>query len=126
MSTGVYTRFKSAWKSIDLSRDHKPSDEDEAERITKKNGRIEAFKDENNEFIGPSRVWLMDEDIPGLAMSRSFGDEVAASVGVSSEPEIKEYLFNKNDAFLIIASDGIWEFITSDEVSTFFLSSVSI
>ena len=126
MSTGVYTRFKSAWKSIDLSRDHKPSDEDEAERITKKNGRIEAFKDENTEFIGPSRVWLMDEDIPGLAMSRSFGDEVAASVGVSSEPEIKEYLFNKNDAFLIIASDGIWEFITSDEVSTFFLSSVSI
>ena len=114
------------WKSFDLSRDHKPSDEDEAERIRSKKGRIEPFKDENTEFIGPSRVWLMDEDIPGLAMSRSFGDEVAASVGVSSHPEIKEYIFNKNDAFFIIASDGIWEFITSDEVSEYKLFSVLI
>jgi len=31
-------------------------------------------------------VWLIDEDIPGLAMSRSFGDQVAASVGVICEP----------------------------------------
>jgi serine/threonine protein phosphatase PrpC len=65
---------------------------------------------------------LLDEDIPGLAMSRSFGDECAASVGVSSEPEIKEYLFNKNDAFFIIASDGVWEFISSDEVRIFLTS----
>ena len=33
-------------------------------------------------------MWLRDEDRPGLAMSRSFGDLVAASVGVISEPEI--------------------------------------
>ena len=105
-----------AWTSVDLSRDHKPSEIDEAERIIKNKGRIEPLKDENNEFIGPQRVWLLDEDIPGLAMTRAFGDEVAASVGVSSEPEIKEYLFNKNDAFFIIASDGIWEFIESEEV----------
>ena len=105
-----------AWTSFDLSRDHKPSEIDEAERIIKNKGRIEPLKDENNEFIGPQRVWLLDEDIPGLAMTRAFGDEVAASVGVSSEPEIKEYLFNKNDAFFIIASDGIWEFIESEEV----------
>jgi serine/threonine protein phosphatase PrpC len=104
------------WKSHDLSRDHKPSEQDEKERILKKNGRIEPFRDENGEFIGPERVWLMDEEIPGLAMSRSFGDEVAASVGTNAEPEIKEYMYNKNDAFFIIASDGIWEFIQSEEV----------
>lgn len=74
------------WMSHDLSRDHKPSDEDEAERIIRRRGRIEPFRDDDNEFIGPARVWLKDQDIPGLAMSRSFGDQVAASVGVVSEP----------------------------------------
>jgi len=32
------------------------------------------------------RVWLKTEDIPGLAMTRSFGDEVASRVGVTAEP----------------------------------------
>jgi len=36
--------------------------------------------------IGPLRVWLKHEDIPGLAMTRSFGDEVAGRVGVIAEP----------------------------------------
>jgi hypothetical protein len=38
--------------------------------------------------MGPPRVWLKKQDIPGLAMTRSFGDEVAASVGVIAEPGI--------------------------------------
>ena len=33
----------------------------------------------------------MNEDVPGLAMSRSIGDHVAQSVGVISDPEIIEY-----------------------------------
>ena len=49
-------------------------------------------------------------------MSRSFGDEVAASVGVIAEPEVTEYLLTKNDKFLIMATDGIWEFMSSQEV----------
>ena len=48
-------------------------------------------------------------------MSRSFGDEVAHLVGVSTEPEINEYYFVNEDKFIIIASDGLWEFISSDE-----------
>jgi serine/threonine protein phosphatase PrpC len=50
-------------------------------------------------------------------MSRSFGDRVAASVGVIAEPEITEYKFHEEDKFMIIASDGVWEFIESEEVS---------
>jgi len=38
--------------------------------------------------FGPYRVWLKTENFPGLAMSRSIGDFVAASVGVISEPGI--------------------------------------
>ena len=48
-------------------------------------------------------------------MTRSFGDRIAQTVGVISEPEIKEYTFNENDKFMLIASDGIWEFISSEE-----------
>lgn len=74
------------WISHDLSNDHKPSEAIEAARIKRAGGRIEAYRDENNEFIGPPRVWLKDEDIPGLAMTRSFGDKIANIVGVTCEP----------------------------------------
>ena len=37
---------------------------------------------------GPHRVWLKNENYPGLAMSRSIGDFVATSVGVTAEPGI--------------------------------------
>jgi serine/threonine protein phosphatase PrpC len=67
--------------------------------------------------LGPSRVWLKEQAIPGLAMSRSFGDQVAASVGVIAEPEITEWEFKAEDKFFILASDGVWEFIESDEVN---------
>jgi serine/threonine protein phosphatase PrpC len=66
--------------------------------------------------MGPQRVWIKDEEVPGLAMSRSFGDKVAASVGVICIPEIKEYKYNKGDSFFILASDGLWEFIDNNEV----------
>lgn len=74
------------WDFNELSTDHKPNSIGEAQRILKQGGRIEPFRDMEGNFVGPSRVWLMDQDIPGLAMSRSIGDMVAASVGVSCIP----------------------------------------
>ena len=55
--------------------------------------------------------------MPGLAMSRSLGDGIAHSVGVSSHPETKEFLIGTDDKFVVIASDGLWEFISNEEVS---------
>ena len=103
------------WIGKNLSRDHKPSEPDERKRILSKNGRIQAYLDENGNNFGPERVWIKTDDVPGLAMSRSFGDEVAHSVGVIAKPEILEYEFSEEDKFIILASDGIWEFINSDE-----------
>ena len=54
--------------------------------MIKCNGRIDSFRDHDKNPVGPLRVWLKDEDIPGLAMTRSFGDEVASRVGVIAEP----------------------------------------
>ena len=103
------------WKAKNLTRDHKPNEEDEKKRIIEKGGRIEAYKDEEGDFVGPERVWLKGEDVPGLAMARSFGDDIAHTVGVVSQPEIFEYKLLNEDKFILLASDGIWEFISSDE-----------
>lgn len=50
-------------------------------------------------------------------MSRSLGDAVAHSVGVSSQPEILDFKLTGNDKFLVIGSDGIWEFLSNEEVA---------
>lgn len=57
-------------------------------------------------------------EVPGLAMSRSLGDKAGRDVGVISDPEIFETILNEEDRFLIIASDGVWEFLTNEEVTT--------
>ena len=51
----------------------------------------------------------------GLAMSRSLCDGVAHTAGVSSEPEFYVYEFNKGreDQILVMASDGLWEFMSN-------------
>ena len=68
----------------------------------------------NGNPLGPARVWHLNEDIPGLAMSRSFGDLAAAEVGVTAIPEITEMNLLEADKFMILASDGVWEFISND------------
>ena len=73
-------------KAQAISRDQKPCQPDEAARIQACNGRIDSFRDQDKNPIGPLRVWLKNDDIPGLAMTRSFGDEVASRVGVTCEP----------------------------------------
>ena len=47
-------------------------------------------------------------------MARSFGDLVAASVGVSPEPEVLSFDLQPDDKFIIIASDGVWEFLSNE------------
>ena len=68
-------------------------------------------------FYGPKRVWLKNKQVPGLAMTRSIGDMSASSVGVTAEPEI--FVFpnlSQNDKFVVIASDGIWDRLSNQEV----------
>lgn len=100
-----------------LTIDHKPDLPVEKARIEAKGGRVFAVEYDDG-VDGPPRVWLGHMDVPGLAMSRSVGDSVAHSAGVSSEPEFFEYEFNKGheDLIMIIASDGLWEFMSDQEV----------
>ena len=99
-----------------LTRDHKPSEPDENKRIISNNGRIKKCYDEDlKKYLGPDRVWLKNKEEPGLAMSRSIGDKIAHTVGVSDEPEFKIFEYDGTEKFIIIASDGIWEYMNGDD-----------
>jgi serine/threonine protein phosphatase PrpC len=67
--------------------------------------------DGSGDYVGPARVWLGHEASPGLAMSRSMGDTVGAQAGVISTPEIIEFELRQNDKFIILGTDGLWEFL---------------
>jgi serine/threonine protein phosphatase PrpC len=111
---GRYNALSKKWTHLPLSRDHKPSQEDEAERIIDQGGEIRPFRCKGQD-AGPDRVWVKGREIPGLAMSRSFGDRVAETVGVICDPEIKEHYFEQDDKFIILASDGVWEYMKNKE-----------
>ena len=103
------------WLTTILSIDHKPDRKDEYERIIEWGGRVDTFREPDGESVGPARVWLKDQQVPGLAMSRSVGDYVASTVGVISEPEFLEIEIKEYDKFIVIASDGVWEFISNED-----------
>jgi serine/threonine protein phosphatase PrpC len=50
-------------------------------------------------------------------MSRSLGDYVAQSVGVIPKPEILEYELEADDQYMVVASDGVWEFLPNHQVA---------
>ena len=102
-----------------LSIDHKPDMPEERKRILGMGGRIDTFHDSSNndEPIGPYRVWLKDQDMPGLAMSRSLGDRLAHSVGVSSLPEVRSHYIEMDDKYVVIGSDGVFEFLSNEQVA---------
>ena len=100
-----------------LSRDHTASEKDEAERILKHGGEIQQIQNENGEWEGPLRIYMKDDEGPGLAMTRSFGDVIGSVLGVIAEPEVTEYIIKKEDKAIIIASDGLWEYVSNEEVA---------
>ena len=61
----------------------------------------------------PPRVWHPTRRLPGCAFTRSIGDSVAEGLGVYAVPECVNREIVPADKFLVVASDGVWEFITS-------------
>ena len=60
---------------------------------------------------------MRESDAPGLAMSRSLGDGLAHSLGVSTSPEVKRFCLDSTDKYIILASDGVWEFLSNEDIA---------
>ena len=100
---------------IPLSIDQKPDDPEESKRIIQNGGEISQFE-EDGEKSGPFRVWKKGEVYPGIAMSRSIGDLIATTLGVIPEPKFLEEKVDKDTKFMVVASDGVWEFLENETV----------
>ena len=99
-----------------LSKDHKPNLPGELERIQISGGAIDKTTDIYGNKSGPLRVYKAGYNYPGLAMSRSIGDLKAKEVGVIATPDIIEYTITPNSKFFTICSDGVWEFVSNEQV----------
>ncbi|KAL2526197.1 putative protein phosphatase 2C 33 [Abeliophyllum distichum] len=98
--------------AVQLTVDLKPNLPSEAARIYKCKGRVFALRDEPE----VSRVWLPNNDSPGLAMSRAFGDFCLKDFGLISVPEICYKRITDKDEFIVLATDGIWDVLSNKEV----------
>ncbi|OWA50145.1 putative protein phosphatase [Hypsibius exemplaris] len=98
-------------KAIEMSFDHKPEDPLETARIYKAGGKVTADGRVNN----------------GLNLSRALGDHnykgnVALDLSeqmISAKPDIKTLQLNSSHQFLVIACDGIWNSMNSQQVIDF-------
>jgi len=63
------------------------------------------------------RIWsgTSVEKVPGCAFTRSLGDTVAHEIGVSEKPEFKQLAVQDGDV-IIIASDGVTEYLDTEEI----------
>ena len=85
---------------------------DERMRIEESGGEVRRLKGDI-----PHRVFVKDHGYPGLAMTRSIGDTSGQKAGIIPTPEIITLEKNhKKEQFLVIASDGVWEFLSSESV----------
>ncbi|KRY14820.1 putative protein phosphatase 2C F42G9.1, partial [Trichinella patagoniensis] len=98
-------------KAIDLSVDHKPEDEIETDRIQKAGGQI----------TNDGRV------NGGLNLSRAIGDhfyKTNSSIPLEEQmisplPDVRFHALENTDRFMVIACDGIWNSLNSQEVVDF-------
>ena len=114
----VYSNSQNLFKTktFPLSLDSKPDLPSELKRIINCGGEVHKNINKKGEYVGPMRVFARGKDFPGLAMSRSFGDFQSKQYGVINEPTFVEYCLDENCRYIVICSDGVWDFIDNDNV----------
>jgi len=100
-------------QAIDVTRDHKPSDDYEKKRILSMGEKIEW-----DDYCQVHRV-------RNLSLSRAIGDRFAKPA-ISDEVEIQLMPLSEStsdkkgkDEFIVLASDGLWDVMTSQECVNF-------
>lgn len=114
----------------DLSDDQTPFRKDECDRVKLCGARvlsvdqveglkdpdIQTWGDEETEGSDPPRLWVQNGMYPGTAFTRSVGDSTAEKIGVTAVPEVSIFELASNHPFFVVASDGVFEFLSSQTV----------
>ncbi|XP_027923207.1 protein phosphatase 2C and cyclic nucleotide-binding/kinase domain-containing protein isoform X1 [Vigna unguiculata] len=116
--------------AVDLSIDQTPFRSDELERVKLcgarvltldqieglKNPDVQCWGTEEGDDGDPPRLWVPNGMYPGTAFTRSIGDSIAETIGVVANPEIVVFELTQDHPFFVLASDGVFEFLSSQSV----------
>ncbi|XP_019052377.1 PREDICTED: protein phosphatase 2C and cyclic nucleotide-binding/kinase domain-containing protein isoform X2 [Nelumbo nucifera] len=116
--------------AVDLSIDQTPFRADELERVRHcgarvltldqieglKNPDVQCWGTEEGDDGDPPRLWVQNGMYPGTAFTRSIGDSIAETIGVVATPEVVVLELTQDHPFFVIASDGVFEFLSSQTV----------
>ncbi|CAN1331084.1 Protein phosphatase 2C and cyclic nucleotide-binding/kinase domain-containing protein [Linum perenne] len=116
--------------AVDLSIDQTPFRADELERVKLcgarvltldqieglKNPAVQCWGTEEADDGDPPRLWVPNGMYPGTAFTRSIGDSIAETIGVVANPEIVVLELSAEHPFFVLASDGVFEFLSSQAV----------
>ncbi|RZB92820.1 Protein phosphatase 2C and cyclic nucleotide-binding/kinase domain-containing protein isoform D [Glycine soja] len=116
--------------AVDLSIDQTPFRSDELERVKMcgarvltldqieglKNPDVQCWGTEEGDDGDPPRLWVPNGMYPGTAFTRSIGDSIAETIGVVANPEIVVFELTQDHPFFVLASDGVFEFLSSQTV----------
>jgi serine/threonine protein phosphatase PrpC len=92
---------------IPLTKDHKPHWPEEKSRISQLGGKV----------VYDGFDWRVKD----LSVSRAFGD-LDARPFLTHSPDIYRYKLDKNDKFIVLACDGLWDVMQNCDVANFVLS----
>jgi len=115
------------YHALELISPHHPDRPDETARITTSGARIgreQRWLDNGEQMsAGPARVFVFDR-AAGVALSRALG-LFAMRPAISPEPEIVQMARQQEDLFLVLGTDGVFDFIDYANVFDFLTSSGS-
>ncbi|XP_048129547.1 probable protein phosphatase 2C 35 isoform X2 [Rhodamnia argentea] len=77
---------------------------------------IQTWGDEESGGSDPPRLWVQNGTYPGTAFTRSIGDSTAEGIGVIADPEVCTVQLTPDHLFFVVASDGVFEFLSSQAV----------
>lgn len=99
-------------KAIELTRDHKPVEPQEKQRIELCGGYVCA----DGRLCGELTVAraIGDYHLPNL---KGLADQEIGPL--TAEPEVTEYQLNSNDEFMVLACDGLWDVLSSQRAVEF-------
>jgi len=102
-------------QAVALTTDHTLKDHGERNRCRQAGGQVEPIYVPGLGYRGPARLWKVKQREGGLAVSRAFGDMALRDAGVSAVPDVRVQDITPDDRFVILASDGVWDYVSNDE-----------
>mmetsp|Transcript_7380 Transcript_7380/g.20839 ORF Transcript_7380/g.20839 Transcript_7380/m.20839 type:complete len:539 (+) Transcript_7380:338-1954(+) len=105
-----------------MSGDHRLTNDDEKARVIACGARVAR---RGYASKGHFRIWLQELDTPGLMVTRSLGDTIGKTVGVTNEPEVRVKELEPADRYIVLGSDGVWDVISVEEAAAMIMGATS-